>query len=96
MEAKGYRLSKKRQAEQMTRRAQSRYGQIRLTVTFTPTGRAYFRAMAKRPQDDWKEMHVFDTGYDDFAEYPPDFAAALMHFAAVAENLRWRDNAHQV
>lgn len=69
--------------------AQSLYGQIRLTVTFEPGGQASYRALAKRPQDDWKELHVFASGGEHFGAYPPDFHTALQCFALVAEGLRW-------
>ena len=71
------------------RAARSLYGQIRLTVTFEPSGRAHFRALAKRPNDDWRELNVFAVGYDDFDGYPPTFEDALEMFALVSERLRW-------
>lgn len=83
------RLSRHRQAAKESRVARSLYGQIRLTVTFEPSGRAHFRALAKRPNDDWRELNVFAVGYDDFAEYPPTFEDALEMFSLIAERLRW-------
>ena len=71
------------------RQARSLYGQIRLTVTFEPTGRAHFRALAKKPDGTWSEHDVFAVGYDDFAAYPPTFGDALEMFALIAERLRW-------
>lgn len=85
-----YRLSRDRKAQRERRAAQSLYGQIRLTVTFEPNGGASYRALAKRPQDDWRELNVFAQGRDVFGTYPPDFAAALEYFALVAEGLRWK------
>lgn len=87
-----YRLSSERTAARQARAAQSLYGQIRLTVTFERSGRAAFRALAKRPTDGWREVNVFAAGYDDFREYPPTFEDALRHFSLVAEGLRWMPN----
>lgn len=70
-------------------KAASIYGQIRLTVTFEPNGRASYRALAKRPNDDWRELHVFAQGYESFGTYPPDFHAALEFFEIIAARLRW-------
>lgn len=83
------RLSSKRKAAREQRRAQSNYGQIRLNVTFEPSGKAYFRAYAKRPTDGWQEQQCFAQGVDVFGEYPPDFHAALAMFAEIAQGLRW-------
>lgn len=73
------------------RRAISQYGQIRLTVTFEPSGRLHYRALSKRPQDAWSEHQVFSTGFDEYGSYPPTFDDALGRFALVAEGIRWID-----
>lgn len=83
------RISRARREQREKRAAQSNYGQIRLTVTFERSGRATYRALAKRPQDGWQEQHVFAQGSESFGEYPPQFHDALMLFASVAEGLRW-------
>lgn len=69
--------------------AGSHYGQIRLTVSFSPTGKLSYRALAKRPQDDWRELDCFAVGSDDYGDYPPSFHDALERFALVAQLLRW-------
>lgn len=83
------RLSSSRRAARQRREAQSLYGQIRLTVTFEPTGALVYRAMAKRYTDGWRELNVFAQGGDRLAEYPADMATALEVFAQTAERLRW-------
>lgn len=83
------RLSASRRAARETRLAQSLYGQIRLTVTFEPSGAVAYRAMAKRYTDDWRELHVFAQGADRLTAYPADMATALEVFARTAESLRW-------
>jgi hypothetical protein len=88
-ELKARRAARRSRAGQEQRKAQSLYGQVRLTVTFEPSGRAHFRALAKRPTDDWRELNVFAMGYDDFASYPPTFEDALEMFSLIAERLRW-------
>lgn len=85
-----YSLEERRRRRSSVPAAQSNYGQIRLTVTFEPNGRASFRALAKRPQDTWREQHVFHAGSDEFAVYPPTFDEALRFFSLVAEGLRWQ------
>lgn len=70
-------------------RARSDYGQIRLTVTFEPSGTVSYRALAKRPDDQWTEMAVFAAGKDDWPTYPPTFHDALSRLAVIAEGLRW-------
>lgn len=84
-----YRLSQQRAAARSQRIAQSLYGQIRLTVTYSPTGRADYRALAKRPTADWTERDVFAMGHEQFGTYPPDFHSALEYFELVAARLRW-------
>lgn len=84
-----YRLSQARREARDQKAAMSQYGQLRLTVTFAPRGRADYRAMAKRPQDAWTELNVFAAGHERFGTYPPAFSAALEYFALVAEGLRW-------
>jgi hypothetical protein len=83
-------INRRKRTPPAQRAAQSLYGQIRLTVTFEPNGRAHWRALAKRPQDDWRELNVFSTGYEEFAEYPPTISDALEMFGLIAEHLRWQ------
>lgn len=83
------RISRSRRVARERRQARSLYGQIRLTVTFEPSGRLSFRALAKRPEDDWRELNVFAQGADQCSEYPPSFDDALEVFESVAARLRW-------
>lgn len=71
------------------RRARSLYGQIRLTVTFERGGQVSYRALAKRPEDGWKEQHVFAAGAEPLGHYPPTFHDALSILSSIAESLRW-------
>lgn len=82
-------IRSRQRAAEARRQAQSRYGQVRLTVTFEPSGRLSYRAMAKRPEDDWKELHCFAQGSHHLDEYPPTFDDALEMFGELAGLLRW-------
>lgn len=74
-------------------RAQSIYGQIRLTVTFLPSGKVAYRMMCKAPEASWTEQAVVAAGEEIFPSYPPTFADALFYFSCVAEGLRIDDGA---
>lgn len=71
------------------RKAVSEYGYLRLTIHFTRTGRAYYRAYAKKPSAHWSERDLFALGAEDFVRYPPTFADALLYQSSVADGLRW-------
>lgn len=77
----------RRARQQREEAAQSRYGQIRLTVTFERGGRLSYRMMAKRPQDGWKELNVVAQGVYMGPGYPPTFDDALAYFTEVAMDI---------
>lgn len=83
------RISSSRRAQRERRKAQSLYGQIRLTVTFEASGAISYRAMAKPYDAGWQESRVFAQGAQRLDAYPEDFHGALDAFQQVAGLLRW-------
>lgn len=78
-------------SEEQRRReaAASRYGRLRVTVTFTSNGRADWRIMAKQFSDSWREQHTIAQGSERVGHYPADLDEAAAILGSIVERWRW-------
>lgn len=67
--------------------AQSLYGQIKISVTFSASGEAIYRVHTKRYKDAWSEKALYATGRKDLRLYPKDLSMALTEAAFIVMDL---------